>query len=50
MRSDLYIKVEIEHDENEDPQRLAEEICRRVLKLHGVRLAELSSYVTRTEE
>jgi hypothetical protein len=50
MRSDLFIKVEIEHDEREQPEQLAEEICRRVRKIHGVREAELSNYVTHREE
>ena len=50
MRSDLFIKIEIEHDEHEQPERLAEEICRRILRLHGVRNAELSNYVTQREE
>lgn len=44
-RTDLYIKIEIEHDEKDTPERLAKEICRQVLKLHGVQAAELSSYV-----
>ncbi len=50
MQSDLYIKIEVEHDETERAEALADEICRRLLKLHGVRNAELSSYVTHTEE
>ncbi len=49
-RTDLFIKVEIEHDESEPPERLAAEICRRVLKVYGVRAAELSSAVVRPEE
>ena len=49
-RTDLFLKVEIEHDQRETPAALAEEICRRILKLHGVRSAELSSFVTRAEE
>lgn len=49
-RTDLFIKVEIEHEEGEPPERLAAEICRRVLKVYGVRSAELSSAVPGGEE
>ena len=49
-RTDLFIKVEIEHEENEPPERLAAEICRRIQKVYGVRSAELSSAVARQEE
>jgi hypothetical protein len=49
-RTDLFIKVEIEHEESETAERLAAEICRRVLKVYGVCSAELSSAVRRAEE
>ena len=49
-RTDLFIKVEIEHEEGEPPERLAGEICRRILNVYGVRRAELSSAVPRAEE
>jgi hypothetical protein len=42
-RTCLFLKVEVEHDEHETAEQLAGEICRRLLKVHGVRLAELSS-------
>ena len=45
-RSDLYFKVEIEHDEKEPPPKLGDEICRLLLKFYGVRSAELSSFTT----
>ena len=48
-RTNLFLKLEIEHDKDEKPQRLGEEICRKLLKVYGVRSAELSSY-TVTEE
>ena len=41
-RTNLFFKVEIEHDAGEDPQRLGEEILRRLLRLYGVRGAELT--------
>jgi hypothetical protein len=46
-RVDLYIKVEVELDEEEKPDRVATEICRALEKLYVVRSAELSSSVTR---
>lgn len=49
MRSDLFIKVQIEHDPAEPPERLAAEICRRIQKIYGVRSAELSSAVSPQE-
>jgi len=48
--TDLFIKVEIEHDEEERPERLASEICRNILKVYGVRSAELSNFVTHAED
>jgi hypothetical protein len=46
-RSDLYIKVEIDVDEKEQPERVAAEICRLIRKVYGVRQAEISSIVER---
>lgn len=46
-RVDLYIKVEVQLDEEEKPERVAAEICRQVEKIYVVRRAELSSAVTR---
>lgn len=39
------MKVEIDLDEKEQPERLASEICRQIRKVYGVRLAEISSIV-----
>ena len=44
-RMDLYIKVEVELDETEKPDKLAAEICRMIQKLYAVRSAELSNAV-----
>jgi hypothetical protein len=44
--TNLFIKVEIEHDQREEPQKLSAEICRHILRVHGVRSAELSSFTT----
>jgi hypothetical protein len=44
-RTDVYIKVELDLDEKEKPERLAAEICRQIRKVYGVRNAEVSSIV-----
>jgi len=46
----VYLKIELELAEDEKTQRLAEEICRRIQKIYGVRSAEVSSIVSPTEE
>jgi hypothetical protein len=48
-RTNLFLKVEVEHDKEEQPERLGEEICRMLRKVYGVRAAELTSF-TRAEE
>ena len=47
QRVDLYIKVEVELDDDEKPERVANEICRQLQKLYTVRSAELSNTITR---
>ena len=42
-RTNLFFKVELEHDRQEDPQRVGEEICRHILRMYGVRYAELTN-------
>jgi hypothetical protein len=44
--TNLFIKVEIEHDDEENPQKLGAEICRQILKVYGVRSAEMSSFTS----
>lgn len=48
-RTDVYLKIELEHAEDEPPQRIAAEICRRVERLYGVRSVEVSNLVTHAE-
>jgi hypothetical protein len=43
-RTNLFFKVELEHSSEEMPERIGEEICRQILKLYGVRSAELSNF------
>ncbi|HUQ90292.1 MAG TPA: hypothetical protein VM120_01345 [Bryobacteraceae bacterium] len=45
-RTDIFLKIVVEHESQEPPAKLAEEICRRIEKLYGVRRAEVSSVVT----
>ena len=46
-RTDLYLKVELDLDDKEKPERVASEICRLIRKLYGVRSAEVSNIVDR---
>ena len=48
-RSNLFFKVELEHESDESPERTGEEICRRIAKFYGVVSAELTN-VTSIEE
>jgi hypothetical protein len=45
-RTHLFFKVAIEHDAEEAPEKLGAEICRQLMKVYGVREAELSSFTT----
>lgn len=49
-RTDLHIKVVIEHEENEKPERIAAEVIRAVERLYPVRGASLSSAVPHADE
>ena len=46
-RVDLYIKVEVELEEEEKPDRVAGEICRHIEKMYLVRSAEFTNSITR---
>lgn len=48
-RTNLFLKVEVEHDPEEKPERIGEEIARHVRKVYGVRAAELTNF-TRVED
>jgi hypothetical protein len=48
-RINLFFKVVVEHDDEDQPERLGREICRQLMKVYGVRSAELASF-TRVEE
>jgi hypothetical protein len=42
-RSNLFFKVEVEHDSDENPQWIGDEIRRHLKKLYGVLDVELSN-------
>jgi hypothetical protein len=44
MRTNLFIKVLVEHDPKEKPEKLGAELCRQLEKNYIVRDAELSSF------
>lgn len=46
-RTDVYLKVELNVDEKEKPERVATEICRQIRKIYGVRSAEVTNMVER---
>jgi hypothetical protein len=48
-RTNLFFKVVIEHDPEDQADRLGREIARQIMKVYGVRAAELTSF-TRVEE
>ncbi len=44
---DLHIKVTVDLEDDEKPERVAAELCRQLEKQYVVRSAELSSVTTR---
>ncbi len=44
MRTNLFIKVVVEHDPKEEPERLGAELCRQLERNYIVRDAELASF------
>jgi hypothetical protein len=44
-RSDVYVKVEVALEDDENPQKLALEICRQIERVYGVRKAEVQNIV-----
>lgn len=44
-RIDLHLKVVIDIDPRDTPEKLAAEICRQIKKIYSVREAELTNYV-----
>jgi hypothetical protein len=46
-RTDVYLKVELDLDEKEEPSRVAAELCRMIRRVYGVRQAEVTNMVER---
>ncbi len=46
MRTNLFIKVLVEHDSKESPEKLGAELCRQLERNYVVRDADLSSFAT----
>jgi hypothetical protein len=44
MRTNLFIKIVVEHDEKELPEKLGAELCRQLERNYLVRQAELQSF------
>ena len=44
MRTNLFIKVVVEHDNKETPEKLGAELCRQIEKQYVVRSAELTAH------
>jgi hypothetical protein len=47
QRLDFYIKVQVELEEDENPEKVASELCRQLEKIYVVRSAEVSSTIAR---
>jgi hypothetical protein len=43
-RTNLFFKVEVEHEPDEKPERIANDVRRQIVKVYGVRQAELSHF------
>jgi hypothetical protein len=43
-KANLFFKVEVEHDANEKPEKIGEEIVRQIKRAYGVIEAELSHF------
>ncbi|MDP9170484.1 MAG: hypothetical protein M3N54_07705 [Acidobacteriota bacterium] len=46
MRTNIFIKVLVEHDAREKPEKLGAELCRQLEKNYIVRNAELSTFTS----
>ncbi|MEP7351713.1 MAG: hypothetical protein ABI824_00635 [Acidobacteriota bacterium] len=49
-RVDVYLKVELELDDKEPPERIALEVSRVARRVYGVRKTEVSSIIERDAE
>ena len=47
---DLYLKIEVDLPEDEDPRRFADELCRMLARVYAVRRAELTNQIERGKD
>jgi hypothetical protein len=48
-RTNLFLKIKVEHDAEENPEKIGDDLCRQLQRQYGVLSAEISNY-TRVEE
>jgi len=48
-RTNLFFKVEVDHDPADSPERIGAEIVRHLLRMYGVREVELSHFTAAEE-
>lgn len=48
-RTNLFFKVEVEHEADENPEKFGEELRQRLMKFYGVRSVELSNFTSQEE-
>ena len=46
IRTQLYLKVEYDHDDSHDGQKLAQEIARTVKRIYSVRTVEIQNTIS----
>ena len=46
VRTDLYLKVQLDHGNEENAQKLAAEIARQLLKIYSVRNVEVQNIIS----
>ncbi len=46
VRTDLYLKVQLDHGKDEDPKKLAAEVARQLLKVYAVRNVEVQNVIS----
>ena len=49
IQTNLFFKVEVEHGREETPERIGEEMRRRLLRMYGVRGVELTNFTSEEE-
>lgn len=49
-RTDIYLKVEVEHDREESPDAIGEELVRHLKKLNIVRKGEVTNHIHKSND